>query len=186
MGVKVETMDRMKHGVRVKQRLPSSSGAPDGFEAFVAETAGHLMRTAVLLCRDHHLAEDLTQTTYAKLFASWRRVTASTNPLAYARTTLLRTFLSQRRLRSSTERPSDSLPDAAAPATDHPQRLDLLTALAELSPDDRAVLVLRYWEDLSVAETAHLLDIKETTCRARSSRALARLRTRFPELEERS
>ena len=168
----------------VEQLRASPAGAPDDFEAFVAETAARLMRTAVLLCRDHHLAEDLTQTTYAKLFASWRRVKASSNPLAYARTTLLRTFLSQRRLRSSTERPSDSLPEAAAPGTDHAQRLDLLAALAELSPDDRAVLVLRYWEDLSVAETAHLLDIKETTCRARASRALARLRTRFPELED--
>lgn len=157
---------------------------PDDFDSFVAATAVRLHRTAVLLCGDHHLAEDLTQTTYAKLFASWRRVVASTSPLAYARTTLLRTHLSQQRRRSSTERPSDSLPEQAGAEPDHPRRLDLLAALATLSADDRAVLVLRYWEDLSVADTARLLGLKEPTCRARSARALARLRHRLPDLED--
>jgi RNA polymerase sigma-70 factor (sigma-E family) len=174
--VGVETMESM--------RRTTYDGAHGDFEAFVAATASRLHRTAVLLCGDHHLAEDLTQTTYAKLFASWRRVTASTNPLAYARTTLLRTYLSQQRRRSSTERPSDALPDLAAPQTDHPRRMDLLHALAELPPSDRAVLVLRYWEDLSVAETARLLDLKEPTCRARAARALTRLRRRLPDLED--
>ena len=156
----------------------------EDFESFVAATAHRLLKTAVLLCGEHHLAEDLLQTTYAKLFVSWRRVTASTNPAAYARTALLRTFISQQRKRSSTERPSAALPEPIAPDSDHPRRMDLLVALRELSATDRAVLVLRYWEDLSVSETAELLDIKEATCRARSARALARLRTRFPELEE--
>ena len=59
----------------------------------------------------------------------------------------------------------------------------MLAALALLAPADRTVLVLRYWEDLSVAQTADLLGIKETTCRARASRALARLRTHLPDLE---
>jgi RNA polymerase sigma-70 factor (sigma-E family) len=178
--VDIETMRR------VEATGTSRGDESDDFEAFVAATGSRLLRTAVLLCGDHHLAEDLTQTTYAKLFASWRRVTASTNPAAYARTTLLRTFLSQQRKRSSSERPSDSLPEVTASESDHPRRLDLLVALRELSATDRAVLVLRFWEDLSVAETAELLDIKAATCRARTSRALARLRTRFPELEEQS
>lgn len=163
---------------------PPGAGPPLDFDGFVADTATRLHRTAVLLCGDHHLAEDLTQTTYAKLFARWTAVRASTNPVAYARTTLVRTFLSQRRRRSSGERPTDVLAEVPADAPDTARRLDLLAALAELSPADRTVLVLRYFDDLSVAQTAHLLGVSEPTLRARSSRAVARLRTRFPDLED--
>jgi len=171
----METMETVRHPTVAHE---------DDFGSFVAATAARLHRTAVLLCHDHHLAEDLTQTTYAKLFASWHRVKASSNPVAYARTTLLRTYFSQQRRRSSTERPSDALPELPVPEPDHPRRLDLMRALAELSPRDRAVLVLRYWEDLSVAETAQVLGLKEPTCRARAARALTRLRHHFPDLED--
>jgi RNA polymerase sigma-70 factor (sigma-E family) len=164
--------------------LPRAAAGVADFEVFVGETATRLQRTALLLCGDHHLAEDLTQATYAKLFARWTKVQRSTNPVAYARTTLLNTFLSQRRRRSSGELPTESIDEGTAAAPDPAGRLDLLAALAELSAADRAVLVLRYWEDLSVAEAARLLGIPEPTLRARSSRALARLRTRFPELED--
>lgn len=163
---------------------PPGPAGPLDFDRFVADTAPRLHRTAVLLCGDHHLAEDLTQTTYAKLFSRWSAVRASTNPVAYARTTLVRTFLSQRRRRSSTERPVEHVGDRAVEGPDTARRLDLLAALAELSPADRTVLVLRYVEDLSVAQTAHLLGVTEPTLRARSSRAVARLRTRFPDLED--
>ena len=171
----METMETVRHPTVAHE---------DDFGSFVAATAARLHRTAVLLCHDHHLAEDLTQTTYAKLFASWHRVKASSNPVAYARTTLLRTYFSQQRRRSSTERPSDALPELPVPEPDHPRRLDLMRALAELSPRDRAVLVLRYWEDLSVAETARVLGLKEPACRTRAARALTRLRHHFPDLED--
>ena len=158
----------------------------DDFEAFVHATASALLRSAVLLCGDRHLAEDLVQTTYAKTFAHWDRVRSADSPLAYARTVLLRSYLSHRRKRSAHERPVDAVPETAtAGGADDVRRLDLLAALAELSPADRAVVVLRYWEDLSVAQAAAVLGLKETTVRARASRALARLRTRFPELEDR-
>ncbi|WP_299057795.1 SigE family RNA polymerase sigma factor [uncultured Nocardioides sp.] len=163
---------------------PPTGQPPLDFDRFVADTATRLHRTAVLLCGDHHLAEDLTQTTYAKLFSRWSAVRASTNPVAYARTTLVRTFLSQRRRRSAGERPTDVLAEVPTEAPDTARRLDLLAALAELSPTDRTVLVLRYYDDLSVAQTAHLLGVSEPTLRARSSRAVARLRTRFPDLED--
>jgi len=168
--------------------MAAPPGRPDDgpldFDRFVADTATRLHRTAVLLCGDHHLAEDLTQTTYAKLFSRWNAVRSSTNPVAYARTTLVRTFLSQRRRRSSSERPVAYVVDVGADGPDTARRLDLLAALAELSPADRTVLVLRYFEDLSVAQTAALLGVPEPTLRARSSRAVARLRTRFPDLED--
>lgn len=147
-----------------------------GFEEFVHATGGRLHRTALLLCGEHHLAEDLTQVTYAKLFVRWRRIRTMADPLAYARTTLTRTYLSHRRLRRSAEQPAATLPEYAVEG-DPTARLDLLSALRELAHDDRTVLVLRYWEDLSVAETAGLLHISEAAVRTRSSRALARLRT---------
>ena len=150
----------------------------DEFSDFVRATGTQLHRAALLLTGDHHLAEDLTQATYAKVFASWRRVNATDNPLAYARTTLLNTFLSHRRLRRNSERPVDLTRDLelTAPTEDHAGRLDLLAALAVLPAVDRAVVVLRYWEDRSVADTAIDLGLTETTVRTRARRALQRLR----------
>ena len=162
-------------------------GAPAAvasFEAFVHATAATMHRTAVLLCGDHHLAEDLTQTAYAKVFASWRRVASANDPVAYTRQVLVRTFLSHRRLRRSAERPVDVLPEVAGTADDASLRLDLLSALQSLAPDDRAVLVLRFWEDLSVADTARLLGTGDAACRQRTARALARIRVLMPDLEE--
>jgi RNA polymerase sigma-70 factor (sigma-E family) len=160
-------------------------GAADqrSFASFVGDTASSMHRTAVLLCGDHHLAEDLTQATYAKVFASWGRVVAANDPVAYTRTMLVRTFLSHRRLRRTSERPTEDLPEAGRPADDPALRLDLLAALRTLSADDRAVLVLRYWEDRSVAETARLTGTSEAACRKRTSRALQRVRLLLPHLD---
>jgi len=100
-------------------------------------------------------------------------------PFPYARKTLLHTSLSPRRLRRNSELPADPtlLPEQPSDReADHATRLDLLDALAALSPHDRAVLVLRYWEDRSVADTAHDLGLTETAVRTRARRALQRLR----------
>lgn len=147
------------------------------FAELVRATGTQMHRAALLLTGDHHLAEDLTQAAYAKVFASWKRVSRADNPVAYARTTLLNTFLSHRRLRRSGELPSDPAVDDRPTADDDPTtRMDLLAALATLSPQDRAVLVLRYWEDRSVADTARDLGLTETAVRTRARRALERLR----------
>ena len=118
------------------------------------------------------------------MYASWRKVSRAEHPTAYARTVLVNTYLSHRRRRWSTELPVDATPEPAPVAEDPPLRLDLLSALRTLSPADRTVLVLRYWEDVSVARTAEVLGITENACRTRTSRALARLRTHFPDLED--
>lgn len=148
------------------------------FATFVRETGTQLHRAALLLTGDRQLAEDLTQTTYAKVFASWRRVSRADSPLAYARTTLLNSFLSHRRLRRSSEVPAgpDLGHESSVPADDPTTRLDLLDALATLPPLDRAIVALRYWEDRSVADTARDLDLTESVVRTRSRRALQRLR----------
>jgi RNA polymerase sigma-70 factor (sigma-E family) len=150
----------------------------DEFADFVRATGTQLHRAALLLTGDHHLAEDLTQATYAKVFARWRRVSVADSPLAYARTTLLNTFLSHRRLRRNSEQPADLTvaADLEALPDDPAARLDLLTALATLPALDRAVVVLRYWEDRSVADTAIDLDLTEAAVRTKARRALQRLR----------
>jgi RNA polymerase sigma-70 factor (sigma-E family) len=161
------------------------SNHDEEFAEFVRATAPQLHRAALLLTGDHHLAEDLTQTTYAKAYASWRRVSRADNPLAYARTTLLNTFLSHRRLRRNTEVPTDVLLDRDQEEAETATRLDLLDALASLPALDRAVVVLRYWEDRSVADTALDLDLTETGVRTRARRALQRLRPLLVDLTER-
>jgi RNA polymerase sigma-70 factor (sigma-E family) len=156
--------------------------ASTGFEEFVQATGDRIYRSALVLCGNHHLAEDLAQTTFAKVYAAWSRVSAADSPLAYTRTVLLRTFLAQRRLRRVAEYPVGELPERWVHGPDVDSRLELLAAMRRLPPQDRAVLTLRYWEDLSVAETADLLGMRESTCRSRTSRALARLRSLLPDL----
>jgi RNA polymerase sigma-70 factor (sigma-E family) len=157
----------------------------DDFTEFVHATGPRLYRSALLLTGDPHLAEDLLQTTYTRLFASWRRVQRAGNPVAYARTTLTNVFLSHRRVRRNSELPTDELPEAdSRPGYAPEDRLDLLTALRGLPPVDRTILVLRYWEDRSVGETAAALHLSESAVRTRASRALAQIRPHLNELQE--
>ncbi|WP_416519506.1 SigE family RNA polymerase sigma factor [Streptomyces achromogenes] len=149
--------------------------APADYLEFAVARSGPLFRTACLLTGDWHLAEDLVQETLAKMYRSWRRINRAQSPVAYADTVLVRTFVSQRRRRSSTERPSDRMPDTAGPAPDAELRMALLDGLARLTARDRAVLVLRYWEDRSVEETAQALRLSPGAVRTRSTRALRRL-----------
>ncbi|MEU7564473.1 SigE family RNA polymerase sigma factor [Streptomyces fradiae] len=162
----------------------------DGFLEFAAGRSGYLFRSACLLTSgDTHLAEDLVQETLGRMYALWGRTGPSgrsaariDNPAAYAQTVLVRAFLSHRRRRSADERPVGRLPDSAhadADGGDPALRVALLDALAGLPPKDRAVLVLRYWEDRSIEETAHALRVSSAAVRTRSVRALARLRERL-------
>lgn len=148
------------------------------FHQFAVERAPALYRSARLLCGDVHLAEDLVQETLAKVYNAWRR-RGIDNPVGYAHTTLVRTFISSRRRRSSGEIPAAHLPDTAGRSSDHDLRLDLFEALSALDMVDRAVLVLRFLEDQSVQQTSGLLRISEGAVRSRTQRALKRLRTQL-------
>ncbi|MFJ7592526.1 SigE family RNA polymerase sigma factor [Streptomyces sp. NPDC097617] len=151
-----------------------------GFREFAAGRAGHLYRSACLLTSgDTHLAEDLVQETLGRMYLRWGRISRIDNPAAYAQTVLVRSFLTHQRRRSAGERPVGELPDRREPAAaggDPALRLTLLEALGRLSPKDRAVLVLRFWEDRSVEETADAMSTSSAAVRTRTSRALARLR----------
>ena len=155
---------------------------PEGFEEFARARAAQLYRSAWLLCGDAHQAEDLVQETLAKVYARWRRPFGGRidNPAAYAQTTLTRTFISGRRRRSSGEVPYADLPDSAAadPSSGSDLRLELRELLGGLSETDRAVLVLRFVEDLSVEEVAQQLGLTPGAVKNRSMRALARARDR--------
>ncbi|MFG2296879.1 SigE family RNA polymerase sigma factor [Streptomyces sp. NPDC048603] len=154
--------------------------APDGFESFARASQRRLYRTAYLLCGDADTARDLTQTTLAKLFQYWRRASAADNIEAYARTVLTRTYLAERRRRLR-DLLAHSRPDPR-PAPEHADlRMTLLSALAGLPPKARAMVVLRYWEDLSVESVAQLMRCSESTVKSQCSRSLARLRAELGE-----
>ncbi|MEV1011990.1 SigE family RNA polymerase sigma factor [Streptomyces sp. NPDC049881] len=149
----------------------------DRFYEFAVGNSGRLYRAACLLTTgDTHLAEDLVQEALGRMYTVWHRRKSIDNPSAYAQTVLARCYLGHARRRSSTEEPIVELPDRAVDATDSPLRVTLLRALAALSPKDRTVLVLRFWEDRSIEQTAEAMRTSSSAVRTRTSRALARLR----------
>ncbi|MEV3910237.1 SigE family RNA polymerase sigma factor [Streptomyces canus] len=149
----------------------------DEYAEFAAARAGHLYRSACLLTAgDTHLAEDLVQEALGRIYVRWSRISLVGNPAAYAQTVLVRVFLTHQRRRSSRERATDVLPEVAVAGVDTPLRLTLLDALARLPAKDRAVVVLRYWEDRSIEETAGVLNASAAAVRTRCTRALKQLR----------
>jgi RNA polymerase sigma-70 factor (sigma-E family) len=153
-----------------------------GFEEFVAARGQRLLRVAWLLTGDAHLAEDLLQTVLARVWPKWHRL-AGENPEAYVRKALVHTHASWWRRRWRGEVPHGDLPDRAA-AADPFAAVDLEQALAaairSLPVRQRAVVVLRYFEDLSVAETAAALGCSEGTVKSQASKALSALRGGLP------
>ncbi|MEV8568282.1 SigE family RNA polymerase sigma factor [Streptomyces sp. NPDC051322] len=149
----------------------------DDFREFAVGRASHLYRSACLLTSgDTHLAEDLVQETLGRMYTLWGRIARIDNPAGYAQTVLVRNFLAHQRRRSATERPVGEVPEGTAAGDDPALRVALLDALARLAPKDRAVVVLRYWEDRSIEETADVLNVSSAAVRTRAVRALAKLR----------
>jgi RNA polymerase sigma-70 factor (sigma-E family) len=150
------------------------------FQEFVRARWSHLVRTAYLLTGDAHHAEDLTQTALAKAFRSWRRVARADNPEAYVRRMLVSCNSDRFRKRRVTEALTAAPPEVAGrdeTASWADERSALMTALAGLPPRQRAVVVLRYWEDLSEAEVAEALGCSPGTVKSQASKGLAKLRT---------
>ncbi|HMR48780.1 MAG TPA: SigE family RNA polymerase sigma factor [Arachnia sp.] len=148
---------------------------PTGFDNFVRQRGRALWRAAYLLTGDSHKAGDLVQTVLAKTYSHYRGDDGAFE--AYVRTALYRTYVSWWRRRWNGELPSEALPEF--PEAEHgsrSERLDLLRALAELPKAQRAVLVLRYFEDCTVAEVAERLGMSEGTVKSHSFRAREALR----------
>lgn len=153
--------------------------APEGFGDFVTVCSGRLLRAAWLLTGDAGQAEDLLQTALAKAWRQWSTA-AIDNPEAYVRRALFTTYVTWWRRRWRAEVPAGALPDRAgydnlADAT--AERDAVRRALARLTRQQRAVVVLRYVEDLSVADTAAVLRCSPATVKTQASRALATMRT---------
>lgn len=147
-----------------------------GFDAYAAARMGHLRATAYLLCGDWYRAEDLAQDALGRLFVHWRRASRADNLDAYARRTLVNAYLADRRRSWRRDVPTDVVPEPMAPAVESGDREDVRAALANLSPSQRAIVVLRFWEDLSVEQTAQVLGCSTGNVKSQSSRGLARLR----------
>jgi RNA polymerase sigma-70 factor (sigma-E family) len=147
------------------------------FTEFVHARLTSLRRVAYLLCRDWDRADDLVQGTITKLYVHWGRAQADGHAEAYARMILVREFLSERR--SGWARRvslASQFPDIAANVADHDAALDVRTALGRLAPRQRATLVLRFYCDLSVDQTAQVLGCTSGTVKSQTAKGLDALR----------
>ena len=150
-----------------------------GFVEYFTARSEAMRGTAYLLCGDWHRAEDLVQNAFTKLYLVWGRVSRHEVLDAYVRQVLVRLYLDERRRgwwrreRVTSRPPVDRSTPPDAPAN----RLMVLQALAAVPPRQRAVLVLRYWEDLSIEETAALLHCSAGTVKSQAARGLDSMRT---------
>lgn len=142
------------------------------FSAWAADAQLLLLRKAYLLAGDQESARDLVQQVLLSTYLAWNRVD---NPTAYARTSLVRAFFKVAKMRQR-ELLTDAVPDGGEEPEPTAERLTLLGALAGLPPRMRATVMLRFWDDLSVADTAALLACSEGTVKSTTSKALAHLR----------
>jgi RNA polymerase sigma-70 factor (sigma-E family) len=152
----------------------------DDFDEFVAGNLERLLKTAYLVTWDVGEAEDLVQECLFKVARRWPRVRRMEQPSAYARRILVNLALDDARGRARRRGELDLTPVAAHDARDLlaglETRAELLDALARLNPRQRAVLVLRYFNDLTEAQTAEVLGCSPGTVKSSTSRGLARLR----------
>lgn len=156
--------------------MRSDPGSPEGFAEFVAERSDSLVRAAWLLTGDEHKAEDLVQVALVRLWERWSKVD---EPGAYARRVLYTTYVTWWRRRWRAETPSAAVPDTVTRDDvegDAVVRLAVRARLARLSSRQRAVVVLRYFEDCSVEEAARALGCSTGSIKTHTSRALAVLR----------
>jgi RNA polymerase sigma-70 factor (sigma-E family) len=149
------------------------------FDDYVAARGADLLRTAWLLTGDHQRAEDLVQTALGKTWPHWERITreGSGSYDAYVRRVMMTTYIAWWRRRWNAEYPTEVLPEPAPAEPDVSDlRRDLLAALARLPRGQRAVVVLRYFEDLPESRVAEVLGCSIGTVKTQSARAMAALR----------
>jgi RNA polymerase sigma-70 factor (sigma-E family) len=164
--------------------VESDREAEESFTRWAGDRQLALLRTAVLLTGDHHRSEDLVQDALTKVAARWHRL-CDGNPDAYARRVIVRTNISWwRRSRREvvTDPPERSSSRGLEPGVD--RRLALDRALDQLTPKQRAAVVLRYYDDLSERDTAEVLGVSVGTVKSQTHAALRRMREAAPELVE--
>lgn len=153
------------------------------FEQFVIARRGALLRTAYLLTGNPHDAEDLVQAALIKVVPKWARI--RDRPEGYVRAVLARESANRWRARRWREVSTDTVPDVVhRDGADSTDQIALLEDLRRLSPRQRAVLVLRYFDDLTEAETAAALGISVGTVKSHTHDGLARLRSQQPDEQQ--
>lgn len=178
------TPNQIPHAVRLSHVSPDRIDHNADFTAFAEACQLRMLRSAYLICGDRHLAEDLLQTALVKVALRWTHIRDG-QPEAYLRTILYRDAVSwwrRRRREVSVAEPPDH-----AGAGDHERvelRLIFAQALARLTPKQRAILVLRFFEDHTEARTAEVLGVAVGTVKSQTSVALRRLRELAPELSD--
>jgi RNA polymerase sigma-70 factor (sigma-E family) len=153
---------------------------PDGFREYVTARSPALMRAAWLLTGNEAAAEDLVQSALVRIWPRWAKLDREGSIDAYMRRVLVTTYINGWRRRWRGEVPTEVLPDGPAAVDAHAavdQRLLVRQALADLPPRQRAVVVLRYFEDLTEAQAAQALGCSVGTVKSQTAKALARLRT---------
>lgn len=159
------------------------SSEEQAFREYATARMPALQRTAYLLCGNWHHSEDIVSTAIVKLYGCWRRATQAENLDAYVRRIVVRVWLDERRRPWRRERLTDSLPESptdAALSSDVARRADLRRLLGQLPDRQRAVLVLRYYDDLSVEQTAEILGCTVGAVKTLTHRALTALRRLLP------
>jgi RNA polymerase sigma-70 factor (sigma-E family) len=156
---------------------PSQVTSAEEFAEFAEAAYPQLRRTAFLLCGDWHTAEDLAQTALEKVFVSWRKIRQHDAVHAYTHRTLVNSYLAHKRLKRTRELLTGWFPERAIEASSPETRIMTLDALATLPPRTRAVVVLRYWADLSVEQVADVLGCSPGNVKRLSAYALDKLRT---------
>jgi RNA polymerase sigma-70 factor (sigma-E family) len=155
------------------------------FIEFAEASRGQLRRTVYLMCGDWDQASDHVQEGLIRVYVAWPRLTRAGREYAYARRAVVSAFLDHARRRSSTEVPTEPRGGDLACGQDVAEavtsRAALMSGLADLPSRQRACVVLRYFEDLSVTDTATVLGCSEGTVKSQTSRALASLRSAFEE-----
>lgn len=152
--------------------------APPGFEEFVTFRSERLLRAAYQLTHDRLLAEDLLQTALARAWRSWSRLSGEADPEPYVRKIMFNTYASWWRRRWNGERPTETLPERgeASVAASHAERDQVWRALGRLPRRQRAVIVLRYYEDMTETQIADVLGLSIGAVKSHASRGLAALR----------
>ena len=158
--------------------------AAEEFVEFATAASPRLRRMAFLLCGDWHAAEDLVQTTLAKVFVSWHKIRRQDAEHAYAARTLINSYLADKRRKRSTEILTGELPERPVQPPGLETRIVVLNALATLPARSRTVVVLRYWAELSVDQVADLLGCSPGNVKSQSARALSKFRAVLDEEHE--
>ena len=170
----------VESGVSAVDSAPATRPEAISFEEFVAARSRDLWRSAWLLTGDAHKAEDLLQTALVKAWRRWSSIARDGAVEGYVRRALVTTYTDWWRRKWTGEIPTAELPDGARvdPESSGVElRRDVLAALATLSRGQRAVIVLRYFDDLTEAQTAEALGCSIGTVKSQTSRAMDRLRT---------